>query len=39
MGVAVDAVHKLLKGQYEESILCGSPSWDLKANVGFKYKA
>jgi hypothetical protein len=39
MVVRDDTMHKLLVGEYEENILRGSPSWDLKANVGFKYKA
>ena len=32
-------MHKLLVGRYEENILRESPSWDLPANIGFKYKA
>ena len=32
-------MHKLLVGKYEENILRESPSWDLQANIGFKYKA
>jgi hypothetical protein len=34
-----DTMHKVLDGEYEENRLRGRPSWNLKANVGFKYKA
>jgi len=31
-------MYKILDREYEENILHGSPSWNLKANFGFKYK-